>query len=92
MSLWSDAENAASQTANNIDTAPMIGPATDKSIKIKVDDDRVHSVQDTVEGVRDGTRNVENEQGIIEDLGARATDGAHAILNRYVNHPEPLFF
>ncbi|KAN0118303.1 hypothetical protein V8E52_005279 [Russula decolorans] len=75
-----DAENAASQTANNIDTAPMIGPATDKSIKIKVDDDRVHSVQDTVEGVRDGTRNVENEQGIIEDLGARATDGDEKII------------
>jgi len=40
MSLWSDAENAvASQTANDVDTAPGIGSSdrtrADQSIKIK---------------------------------------------------------
>jgi hypothetical protein len=96
MSLSSDAENAASQTANDVDTAPVIGlvtvPGADESIKIKVDDDKVIGIQDTVEGVRDGTRNVENEQGVTEDLGARVIDGAHVILNRYLNHPERLYF
>jgi hypothetical protein len=96
MSLWSDAENMASQPANDIDTAPVMGlatvPGADESIKIKVDDDKVHDAQDTVEGVRDGTRNVDNEQGIIEDLGARVIDGALVILNRYLNHPERLCF
>jgi hypothetical protein len=96
MSLWSDAENAASQTANDVDTAPVIGlatgPGTDESIKIKVDGDKMHGVQDTIEGVRDGTRNVDNEQGIIEDLGARVIDGTHAVLKRYLNHPERLYF
>ena len=28
----------------------------------------------------DGTSNVDNEQGIIEDLRARVIDGAHVIL------------
>jgi hypothetical protein len=95
VSLWLDAENAASQTANDVDTAPVIGlvtvPGADESIKIKVDDDKVYGVQDTVEGVLDGMRNVDNEQGIIEDLAARVIDGAHVILNRYLNHPERLF-
>jgi hypothetical protein len=40
MSLWSGAENAASQTANDVDTAPVISlatvPGVDESIKIKV--------------------------------------------------------
>jgi hypothetical protein len=68
-------------------------PGADESIKIKVDDDKVYGVQDTVEGVLDGlgTRNVDNEQGVIEDLAARVIDGAHVILNRYLNHPERLF-
>jgi hypothetical protein len=95
MSLLSDAENATSQTANKVDTAPVIGLATVPavgSIKIKDDDDKVHGVQGTIEGVRDGTRNVDNEQGIIEDLGARVIDGAHVILNRYLNHPELSYF
>jgi hypothetical protein len=95
VSLWLDAKNAASQTANDVDTAPVIGlvtvPGADESIKIKVDDDKVYGVQDTVEGVLDGMRNVDNEQGIIEDLAARVIDGAHVILNRYLNHPERLF-
>jgi len=65
-------------------------PRADESIK--VDNDKVHGVQDTAEGVRDGTRNVDNEQGIIEDLGARVIDGAHVILSRYLNHPEGLCF
>jgi hypothetical protein len=95
MSLWPDAENTASQTANDVDTALVIGletvPEADESIKIKVDDDKVYGVQDTVEGVRDGTRDVENERGIVEDLGARVIDGAHVILNRYLNHPELLY-
>jgi hypothetical protein len=85
MSLWSDAENAAgpSQTANDVDTAPVIDlstvPGADESREIKVDDD--------------GTRNVDNEQGIIEDTGARVIDGAHVILDRlgYLNHPERLY-
>jgi hypothetical protein len=83
--------------ANDVDTAPVIGLGTvsgaDESIKRKVDNDndKAHGVQDTVEGVRDGTRNVDNEQGIIEDLGARFIDGAHTILNRYLNHLERLF-
>ena len=85
MSLWSDAKNAASQTANDVDTVPVIGPATvpgtDESIKIKVDGDKVHGVQDTVECVRDGTRNVDNKQGTIEDFAARVIDGRHAILD-----------
>jgi len=56
MSLWSDAENAARQTAaNDPDTAPVVPGA-------------------------DGTSNVDNEQGIIEDLGAGVIDGAHVIL------------
>jgi hypothetical protein len=95
MSLWSDAENAASQTAKDVDTVPVIGLATvpgDESIKIKVVDDKVHGVQDAVEGVRDGTRNVDNEQGITEDLGARVIDGPHIILNQYLNHSERLWF
>lgn len=86
LSLWSDAENAASQTANDVDTAPALGLGTvagDESIKIEDDNDKAHGVQNTAEGVRDGTRNVDNEQDIIEDLGARVIDGAHAILNRY---------
>jgi len=92
--LWSDAENAASQAANDVDAAPVIGPATvpgaDESIKIKVDHNKVYDVQDRVEGVRDGTKNVDDEQGIIEDLGARVIDSAHVVLNRYPNHPECL--
>ncbi len=92
--LWSGAENAASQAANDVDAAPVIGPATvpgaDESIKIKVDHDKVYDVQDTVEGVRDGTKNVDDEQCIIEDLGARVIDSAHVVLNRYPNHPECL--
>jgi hypothetical protein len=67
-------------------------PGADETIKIKADDDKVCGIQDTVEGVRDGTRNVENELGIIEDLGARVIDGAHVILSRYLNHPERLYF
>ena len=59
-------------------------------MKIKADDDEMHDVQDTVEGAREGTRNVDNEQGTIEHLGARDLDGAHVILNRYLNHPERL--
>ena len=66
MSLCSDAENAASQTANDLDTAPV--PRAD------------------------GTSNVDNEQGAIEDLGARVIGGAHVILNRYLYHPERLYF
>jgi hypothetical protein len=88
MSLWSDAENVASQTANDVDTAPGIGlmtvPGAGESIKIKVE-------EDTVEGVRDGTRNVDNEQGIIEDPGARVIDGAHVILHQYLNHTKRLY-
>jgi hypothetical protein len=95
MSLLSDAENAASQTANDADTVTVIGlatvPGADGSIKIKDDDDKVHGLQDMVEGVRDGTRNVDNEQGIIEDIGARVIDGARVILKRYLNHPERLY-
>jgi hypothetical protein len=99
MSLWSDAENAAgpSQTANDVDTAPVIAlstvPGADESRKIKVDDDKEHGAPGTIEGVRDGTRNVDNEQGIIEDTGARVIDGAHVILDRlgYLNHPERLY-
>ena len=76
----------------------MIGlatvPGADETIKIKVDDDKVHGVQDTIEGVRDGSRNVEDEQGTIEDIEARVRviDGAHVILNRYLNHPKCLYF
>jgi hypothetical protein len=97
MSLLSDAENAASQIADDVDTAPVIGlatvPGADGSVKIKDDDDKVHGVQGTIEGVRDGTMNVDNEQGIIEDPGARVIDGAHVILDRlgYLNHPERLY-
>ena len=95
MSLLSDAENPASQTANDVGAAPVKGLATltgaDESIKT-ADDDKVHGVQDTVEGVRDGAKNVEDEQDIIEDIGASAIDGAHVILNRYLNHPERLYF
>ena len=65
MSLWSDAENAASHTPNDVDMNTV-----------------------TIELVQDGTRNVDNEQGIIEDLEARDIDSAHVILNRYLNHPE----
>ena len=72
----------------------MIGLATvsraDESIK--VDNDKAHGIQDTVEDVRDGTRNVDNKQGSIEDLGARVTDGAHVIFSRYLNRPERLFY
>jgi hypothetical protein len=75
---------------------PVAGPATvagaDESIRINADDDKVHGVQDTVEGVRDGTRNVDSEQGIIEDLGSRVIEGPNAILNRHINHPERLYF
>jgi hypothetical protein len=71
VSLWSDAETAASQTANDVDTAPVIGLAT------------VPRADESI--------NVDNEQGIIEDLAARVIDGAHVILNRYLNHPERLF-
>jgi hypothetical protein len=75
MSLLSDAENAASQSVNDVDTAPVIGlatvPGADERIKLKVDDE-AHGVQDTIEGVRDGTRSVDNDQVI---------DGAHVILN-----------
>jgi hypothetical protein len=88
----SDAENAAIRTANDVDTAPVIGLATvpeaDESIKM-VDDDKVHGVPDTVETVRDGTRDVDDEQGIKIDLGARVIDGAHVTVNR-LNHPERL--
>jgi hypothetical protein len=66
-----------------------IVPGADESIKIKADDNKVHAVQDAVEGVRDGTRNVDNEQSIIEDLGARVIDGAQSFL---ANHPERLYF
>ena len=34
----------------------------------------------------------ENEQGIIEDLGAGVIDGAHVIFNRFLNHLERLLF
>jgi hypothetical protein len=95
MSLWSDAENAASQAANDVDMASAIGPATvsgaNESIKIKVDDDKVHGVQDAAKGVREGTRSVGNEQDIIEDRGVRVIDGARVIRNRYLNHPERLY-
>jgi hypothetical protein len=67
-------------------------PGADGSIKIKDDDDKVHDVQDTDEGVRDGTRNVDNEQGIIEDLEARVIYDAYVILDRYLDHPERLSF
>jgi hypothetical protein len=78
MFLWSDAETAASQTTNDFHTVPVIGTATvPRGI-----DSEVHGTGDTVEGVRDGTRNVDNEQGIIEDLGAREIDsGANIIHN-----------
>ena len=83
MSLWSDAENAASQAANVVDTVPVMGLATvpkaDKSQKI-VEDEKVHGVQETVEAARDGTKDVDNGQGIIEDIGTRVIDGAHVIL------------
>ena len=65
-------------------------PGADKSIK-KVEDNKAHPIQDSVEGVRDGTRNVDNEQGIVE-YGARVIDGAHAVLSRYLSHPEQLCF
>jgi hypothetical protein len=64
----------------------------DESIRINVDDEEVHGIQDAVEGVQDDTRNVDNGQGIIEDLGARVIDGAHVILNQYSSHPERLIF
>jgi hypothetical protein len=71
----SDAENAANQTANAVDTAPVIGlatvPGTTERINT-VDDDKVQGIQDTIEAVGDRTRN-------IGDLGARAIDGAHVI-------------
>ena len=42
ISLWSDDENAANQTANDVGTAPLIGlatvPGADESIKTKADD------------------------------------------------------
>jgi hypothetical protein len=95
VSLWSDADNTASQTAYDVDTVPATGPATvhgvDESIRIN-DDDKVHGVHDAVESVRDGTRNVDSEQGIIEDLGSRVIEGAHVILNRHLNHLERLYF
>jgi hypothetical protein len=67
-------------------------PGAGESIRIKVDDDKLYSVQDTVKGVRDGTRSVDNEQGIIEDLGARVIDGAHVVLNQFLNHTERYIF
>jgi hypothetical protein len=86
----------ASQTANDVDTAPVIGlatiPGADKSIQIRVDDGKVLGVWDTIEGVRDGTTNVDKEQDIIENPGARVIDGAHVVLNRYLNHPELSYF
>jgi len=52
MFLWSDAENAASQTANDVGTAPVIGLATvPRADEGNVDNDKVYGVQDTVEGV-----------------------------------------
>jgi hypothetical protein len=93
MFYLSDAENAAIRTANDVDTAPGIGlatvPGADESIKM-VEDDKVHGIQNTVEVVRNGTRDVDDEQGIKEDLGERFSDGAHVILNKYLNHPERL--
>jgi len=83
MYLWSDVENAASpsQTANDVDTAPVIDLATVPGAdgRIKMVDDEGHDVQD-FEAVKDRTRNVDDEQGIIEDLGPRVIDGAHVIL------------
>ena len=78
MLLWLDTENEASQTANDVDTAVInlaTVPGADERIKINVDDTKVHSVQNMVEGARDGTRNVDSEQNVIEDLGARVIDG-----------------
>jgi hypothetical protein len=69
---------------------PATVPGTDESIKLKDDHDKVYGVQDTVEGVREGTKNVNDEQGIIEGLGARVIDSAHVVLNRYPNHLERL--
>lgn len=72
MFLWSDSEDAASQMANDVDTVPVIGlatvPGAEEIIKVKADDDKVHGVQDPIEGFPDGTRNFDNEQGIIEDF------------------------
>lgn len=55
-------------------------PGADESVIIEVDDDKVHGIHDTVVGVRDGARNVDNEHGIIEDFGASVIDGPHVIL------------
>ena len=78
--LYLDAENVASQIANDVGTPPVNGletvSETDESIKMVVDD-KVHGVQDMVQGVRDGTSNVTNEQAIMEDF----VDGTHVILN-----------
>ncbi|KAI0280610.1 hypothetical protein BGY98DRAFT_311095 [Russula aff. rugulosa BPL654] len=98
-----NAESSARQTANDVDTAPVIVgiatilPGADKSIK-KVEDNKAHPIQDSVEGVRDGTRNVDNEQGIVE-YGARVIDGDEMIvrpiasdwdaLSHWLSPPDP---
>ena len=84
MSLWSDAESAVSPTANDVDIAHVIGPATVP----RADERKANVVQDTVDDFRDGIRNVDNEQGITEDLGTRVIDGTYVILERYLNHLE----
>jgi hypothetical protein len=52
------------------------------SVFIRSDTQKVagQTAQDTVGSVRDGTRNIDNELGITEDLGARVIDGACIIL------------
>ena len=54
-------------------------PGADETKKM-VDDEKVHGVQDTVEVVRDGTKDVDDGQRIVEDIGTRVIDGAHVIL------------
>jgi len=81
VSIWPDTEKAE-------------GPRVDESIKINVDHDhdKVHGIQDTVESVQNGTRNVDNEQGIIKGLGAGTVDGAHDTIYQYPSHPERFLF
>ena len=66
----------------------MIGLVTVTGPDETIDDDEAHGVQDAVRGVRDETRKVDDEQ----DLESRTVDGAHVVLNGYLNHPSRLCF
>lgn len=68
--------------ANDRDAMAMESPKTNNEADNKIDviDNKTQSTRDTLEGVSDGERNVDNVLRPVKEIEARGVDGAQLLL------------